>query len=233
MKYAVRKKPYTHRKAVGAKVAKATKKYVKRVLDTAREDKFFDLNQAIAGGTVATDNSGSIVLMSGVQQGTTFATRVGEVIIGKSLEFRFDTTSIVNGINTANTFVNLRVVIFQDHQIRSSTLPAIADVLETVKYNSPINHVGLNAKRFHILLDKIFELDPNGWSVTATQSFAVATSQSSQQMHKKLKPSPKMTYTNASTGTDLNQIYILYLSDAVTAQAPIVNCYSRLIFEDA
>lgn len=230
-------KKYAHKKVVTGskpKVAKAVKKYVKRIMDNDREDKYFDLSQVIASSTSATNNAGSVVNMTSVLQGITFAGRIGEVINAKSLEVRFDTTSCyqssnVGGIPTLGT--NLRVIIFQDHQIKSSTVPAVSDILETVVYNSPINHISLNARRLHILMDKIFELDPNVLD-TFTGAYAIYTTQTSQMMHKKFKPSQKITFTNATTGSDLNNIYILYISDQAT-NSPSVNCYSRLIFEDA
>lgn len=212
-----------YRRKPKGKISKVTKRYVKRVLDNAREDKYIDLSQTIALNTAATDNAGSIVLLSGCSQGTTFGTRVGETISAKFLEFRLD--CYPNGAQTNAT--NLRIIVFQDRQIRTSTLPTVSDVLETVTYNSPINHVAINAKRFRILFDKDFELDPwaSGSGVSTTQSF--------QQIKKRYKLGTRIVYSNSSTGTQRNNVYVLYISDKATAAAPAVNMYSRITFEDA
>lgn len=219
----------------------AVKKYVKKVMDHAREDKYLDLSQTIAAGTVATDNAGSTVLLSGMSEGTAFNTRVGEVIQPKSLEVRIDCAAFVQDMEAGGTpnvpfDTNLRVIIFRDMQIRSSTLPTVADVLETVAYNAPHNHIGKNAGRFKILMDKMFELDPIQKGIVSTTNWAQSTNfttQSYQRLHRKFKLSGKIVYTNSSTGTEKGNIYILYLSDQATATAPSINVYSRLIFEDA
>lgn len=219
------------RKRGRKKVGKAVKKYVKRTLDLIREDKYFDLSQTIASGTVATDNAGSVVLLSGVQAGTTFATRIGEVISAKSISWTIDVQAFKSVYATAaDVFVtNLRVIVFQDMEIRSSTLPTVADVLETVAYNSPFNHIGVNARRFKILWDKLYELGPYIGTVGATLLSNMITRDSI----KKRKLKGKIVYTNSSTGTQKGNIYVLFLSDQATAKAPAVNMYSRLLFEDA
>lgn len=230
-------KKYAHKKVTHqpkAKVALATKKYVKRVIDNRCEHKVFDLAQTIASGTVATNNSGSVVCMSAVAEGNAYNQREGEVIQAKSFEIKLDATSVAETNPAGFPFVtNLRVIIFQDHQIKSSTVPAVADVLEAVAYNSNISHISINARRFHILCDKWLSLDPNFFSGTATQTASTFTTQTCQTLHKKMKPSQKITFTNSTTGADLNNIYIMYLSDQATVNAPSVNVYSRLIFEDA
>lgn len=202
------------------KVAKATKKYVKRVLDNSREDKYFDLNNTFAGGTAASDNTGSIVLLSGISAGTGFANRIGEQVNAKSLKVRMTAEPAYAGGGTTPVLTKLRCIIFMDTQIRTSTLPTVADVLEAVAYNSAINHVAVNARRFRILSDRIIHMVINNDS--ALNIFV-----------KQWKLKSKINYTNTSTGTQRNNIYVLYLSDQATATAPAVNLYSRLTFEDA
>lgn len=79
-------------------------------------------------------------------------------------------------------------------------------------------------------MDKIFELDPNCANATNGQG-NIYTNQTAQAMHKKFKLRGRMTFTNATTGADLNNVYVLYISDQTNS--PSVNLYSRLIFEDA
>lgn len=212
------------------RMAKAVIKLVDRKIHANEENKYFDLSQVIAAGTVATNNAGSIVLLSGIQQGQTFATRIGEIVSPQSIEFRFDTTAFQTQSLISS---NLRVIIFQDRQIRTSTLPTVADVLETVVFNSPLNHINVNSKRFNILMDKVMTLDPNTFNPGSGVALAVWTTQTSQRMTKRIRLSGKIYYTNATTGTERNNMYILYLSDQFAATSPSVNCYSRLIFEDA
>jgi len=208
------------RKAVASK---AVKKYVKKVLDDAREDKYIDLRQAIALDTAATDNVGSVVLLSGCSQGTTFATRIGEAIKAKSLEFRYDTAAS----DDTTDIVKFRVIVFQDRQIRTSTLPLVADVLEDVQYDSAINHVAVNAGRFKILHDNLHIMGPQ---ITAGDKTLV-------YRRKKIKLNSKIVYSNSSTGTQKNNIFVLLLSNGTAASnnpmPPPFNMYSRVTFEDA
>lgn len=222
-----------NKKKLAPNTAKAVGKIVDKKIHANEEDKYFDLSQVIASGTAVTNNAGSIVLLSGVLQGVTFATRVGEMINPRKLELRIDATSFPSTANAAVFDTNFRIIVFQDRQIRTSTLPTVADVLETVAYNSPFNHVGINSKRFHILMDRWISLDPNFYDAVANTGIALFDTQTSQKLHKVIKLKSKIAYTNASTGTERNNIYILYLSDQATGTAPSINVYSRLIFEDA
>lgn len=230
---------YRKKRASGAykrkarKVAKSTKMYVKKVLDSAREDKYIDLSQTIAEGTAATDNAGSVVLLSPCSQGLTGSNRIGEVIMAKTLDFNFDCESWYNDGSVQITDTKFRVIVFQDRMIRSSTLPAVSDILETVAWNAPINRVACNTKRFRILMDKIFDLDPKYNNPTATQAVTNYTSQSSQMIRKHFKLRNKIVYSGASTSTQKNNVYVMYLSDRATAQAPSASMYSRITFEDA
>lgn len=218
----------TFKGKTGAKPSKAVKKYVKRVMDNDKEDKYLDLAQIIAQATAATDTTGSVVLLSGMSQGLTFATRIGEVINAKSLEFRYDTRHGGGGAGLVDTM--FRIIVFQDRQIRTSTLPLVADILETVVYNSPLNHIMKNASRFNILHDSLHQLSPIS-SVTGQSE------SSFQSIKKSFKLNNKIVYTNTSTGTERNNVYVMYLSSGTTVgtptNSPPINFYSRLIFEDA
>lgn len=227
-----RKKRAFKRKA--RKVAKSTKQYVKKAMDRGKEDKYIDVNQVIAESTAATDNVGSVVLLSPCSQGLTGGNRIGEVIMAKHLNFTLDVESYYNdasGLQITDT--KLRVIVFQDRMIRSSTLPSVSDVLETVAYNSPINRVASNTKRFRILMDKLFDLDPKYNNPTATQAVTIYSPQTSQLIRKFCKLNNKIIYSGATTSTQKNNVYVLYLSDRSTAHAPAVNMYSRITFEDA
>nr|DAD57311.1 MAG TPA: capsid protein [Cressdnaviricota sp.] len=213
---------YAKRKYVAKapKVTIATKKYVKRVMDKADEDKYYDFSLNIAGGTVSTSTTGSVTLMSGVQQGLTVGGRIGEVISPKSLAVRIVTASLGNVAD----YTSLRCIIFQDRQIRTSTLPTISDLLENVSTLSCLNHAGLNASRFNILIDHLFLLNQN------TPTVGIDGSRSS--LFKTFKLSGKICYTNPTTGTEKGNIYVALLSDSATINAPAFNIYSRLLYED-
>lgn len=221
-----------HKKKLAPSTAKAVGKIVEKHIHANEENKYFDLSQVIAAGNIATNSAGSVVLISGVQQGQSFATRIGETLSPVKLELRFD-CSAFQFAGSVPFDTNLRLIIFQDRQIRTSTLPTVVDILETVVYNSPLNHIGINAKRFNILVDKIFQMDPAQVVNTTTQALTIWTNQTSQRMTKMIKLRGKIVYTNATTGTERNNIYVMYLSDQITGQSPLVNLYSRLIFEDA
>lgn len=213
-----------NKKKLAPSTAKAVGKIVDRKIHRAAENKYFDLNQIIAASTVATDNTGSVVLLSGVVESTpgAFNTRTGEVINPISLEFRYDFLS--SGTTTYPYM--FRIIIFQDRQIRTSTLPLVADVLEAVLYNSPLSHIGINAGRFKILYDHLWDcpIPIDGVNV-------------SPSVHKTIKLKGKICYTNATTGTQKNNIYVLYLSNGnsstgIPVNSSNMNFYSRLKFED-
>lgn len=217
----------SRRRPMKGKVSKPVKKYVKKVLDDRVENKYLDLVQNIAAASAATDTTGSVVLLSGMSQGLTFATRIGETVVPKWLELRYDTKD--GGGVTVDAVTMFRVIVFRDNQIRTSTLPAVTDVLEAAAYNSPINHVAINASRFTILHDRLHEMPPIEASQISDTSF--------QSVNKKIKLRGKIVYTNASTGTQKGNIYVLYISNGLTSgtprNSPPINMYSRLVFEDA
>lgn len=221
------KRKQGYKKKKNPKASNAVKKYVKKVLDAKVEDKFLDLVQNVAAATAATDTTGSVVLLSGMSQGTSYSTRLGESVNTKLLEVRYDTQHGGGGAGLLPTY--FRVIVFRDMQIRSSTLPSVTDVLETAAYNSPLNHIAINASRFRILHDRLHQLDPILSGANSANSC--------QQVIRKIKLYGKIIYTNSSTGTQKGNVYVLYISSGTVAgtptNSPPINMYSRLIFEDA
>lgn len=201
-------------------VPKAVKRYVQKKIERDAEDHYFDFQGGVANASI----TGSIQVLSAVAQGDGFAARTGEVINPISLQIRGD----IKGSDTATTSYNVRIIVFQDKQIRSSALPTAADVLEDVSGNtddvfSPLNHVSLNAKRFNILMDRTYLVDPRA------PNYYTKDSAQRLVLFKKLRG--KIVYTNTSTGTQKGNIYMLILSDTAT-NGPSVNFWSRLRFDD-
>lgn len=104
------------------------------------EDKYMDTSI-----TIAPDNTGIVTLLSGIAQGLTDVTRIGNKLRVKDIYARLSTT--INALSGA-TFV--RVILFSDKECASAT-PAVTDVLQSASHLSPINRD--NSDRFVIIKD--------------------------------------------------------------------------------
>lgn len=200
-------------------VPKAVKKYVQKRIEHDAEDHYFDVTASQGAGGANYSSAGTVEVLSAVAQGDSYSGRTGEQINPKSLMIRFYAQGNPSWTNPSN----LRVIVFQDMQIRSSTLPTVADILETTSYISDINHIAVNAKRFRILMDRHVVLDP-----TAANLYADG---SGINFNLSRKLNGKITYTNSSTGTQKGNIFMLVISDQAT-NTPGFTYYSRLVFDE-
>lgn len=196
---------YQKRYSVGQLAAKAYKaaKYVASVVNVER--KFFDVtNTGLSPSTV-----GSVYPLSQIGVGDTFNTREGNSI--KALN---EYIQLSAQLNTAAEATFLRCILFMDNENNGST-PAVADVLESVGYLSPINHV--NGTRFTILRDCRIILTKTG-------------NAKEYKIYKKLGSHIKWSGSNG-TDTKEGHLYLLLLSDQAT-DTPSVNFLARMRFID-
>lgn len=177
------------------------------------EKKAFDV---INSGT-SIDYNGTVVNLSAIAQGDNYNDRTGNSILAKSLQFRYTFTADATVSTTS-----VRVIIFQD-TMSLGTVPAPGDVLTTVGASHTIcscySRIFSLQHRFKILYDKV-----QGLSNTSAQLFNAS---------EYLPLNDHIKYTGTA-GTDeaRNQLYVLFLSQRVTSNLPIVQYHSRLLYYD-
>lgn len=181
-------------------------KYLKSVINVER--KYIDYNQAPAQITT----TGTVLLLSGANQGTDYNQRDGLSAKMVSLNCRY-TCELPSGFASPEGQY-IRLIWFIDQETGT---PAVSDVLETTSIVSPLNH--LNGKRFSILYDKVHFLSIAGQTGIQRSMF--------KRMQSHLK------WSNATTGLKEGHVYVLLLSDASTAGTePFVSFYNRIRFID-
>lgn len=208
------------------KVSNAVKSYVKAKLDADVEDKYYvtnQLNVAGAGGPV--DNSaGSFQNLTGMAQGLTNITRLGNKINPKSLDVWVQARHTQIGV-AGDTLV--RVLIFMDHDIEA-VQPTSELVLNSTSQGttnfviSPYieNNV---PSRFTIMLDRLLKLELNG-------------SPMAHLHHHFSKSDLRQITFNTNAGIiGKGTVRSLLLSQHADndADIPEVGIQSRLVYEDA
>lgn len=147
--------------------------------------------------------------MTQIATGDTYNTREGLSI--KAISFLLRLSAVLNAA-AEQTF--LRIMIISDTEQRG-TMPTGAEVLETVDYLSPMNH--LNGLRFRMILDHTMNLTK---TVNAKQ----------YQRYSKFSQHIKFSDVNA-TDTKEGNLYLVLLSDQAT-NVPTVDFNFRLRFID-
>jgi len=126
----------------------ATKRFVRQAVLGESEKKFLDTTIA---GTVS--DVGSVVHLTAISRGNGVSARDGNRIRGLDWDMRLnfiagDPTNII------------RVIVFQDIQSSGSN-PGIANLLETIDANSPLNNINV-PRRFKIMSDRMINLHQAG-----------------------------------------------------------------------
>jgi len=162
-----------------------------RAIERKIEDKFITTS---ATATAITD-SGTITELFPLVQGDDFGQRNGNKVQARWMEFRAE----MRGVGSSST---LRVIIFRDNQQQADTDPTIAQVLQSVSFLSPINHI--NRQRFYILRDMSYTLNLS--SANAVISVV-----------QYIKLNFEQRYNGAAaTDIDKNGIYLLLLGSNVS-----------------
>lgn len=172
------------------------------------EHKFID-----SSNTTALSSAGSVILLSGVAQGTTDITRIGNSLIFQDLVFNYD----IEASNLVFT-TNVRVMLIIDKEL-DGALPTAANILQAVNVRSPMNMDF--SKRFVVLKSKNHAFSLNGSSTVA------------KKIYVKL---PFHGYYDGATAAvgdcKENQILLLLVSDQPT-NTPSISYYSRIKFTDS
>jgi len=178
-----------------------------------------EIKLATSTGSFSTNNlssqTGSIVPLLNIPQGTTNITRIGQEVKLKNMQMR-----LALATNTSTVRCLIRFVIVQDKlQIPGST-PLISDVL-----NGDGPYVGwnpLNKNRFAILLDKFVNIDNQN------------VPQAAFTIKKAMNKTVKFTGTGA-TAMQKNGLYAFAISDkdiVTPASWPLVNFTTQFTYTD-
>lgn len=208
------------------RVSKAVKNYVKAKLDADVEDKYFVTNQLnVAGVAGPVDNSaGSFQNLTGMVQGTTNITRLGNKINPKSLDVWVQARHTQIGV-AGDTLV--RVIIFMDHDLEA-VQPTSAGVLNdtSIATNNFViaPYIENNVpQRFTIMLDRLLKLELNGSPLAF--------------LHHRFNKSDLRQITFGTNGAIIGKgtVRSLLLSQQADndADIPEVGITSRLVYEDA
>nr|UOF80765.1 capsid protein [Cressdnaviricota sp.] len=171
------------------------------------ESKFADLGVT----TLNPSNTGGLTYLSGVAQGTTNITRVGNSLLAKSVLINIQCV-----INASATNTVVRLVLFVDHDNQGAD-PAVTTVLQSADSRAFINR--LQGKRFSVLKDWQYVLN------TSTNA------QVNDKVYLKLHHHIKYGGTDATVASALQgNVFLLSISDqAVNTPTVIVNSRLRYI----
>lgn len=129
-------------------VAAAAWKGVKQIKSIINSEKHFHT----VGSAPVIDNSGSVLNLTSIAQGDTIQTRTGNSIFIRSISMKFNPYTLQTGVAT-----HLRLMLIQDNQQVSDTVPSIPEMLESVDVLSHLKVQTLG--RFSVLWDKNVLLD--------------------------------------------------------------------------
>lgn len=96
-------------------------------------------------------NTGTVTYLSGIAQGVTDITRIGNKILFKDIMWRMQAS-----INDTALTSALRIIVFSARQV-NGVLPTVAEVLQTVSQLAPLNRD--NTKQYVIIKDYLWSLN--------------------------------------------------------------------------
>lgn len=165
-------------------------------------------------GPIIVTSAGRIDCISLIAQGLTDITRVGNSILGASLQLRKNV--VVSAVDPSQT---LRMILFLDKNNANGTLPLVTDVLTTADISSMSNIN--NNDRFVILRDSVVTVSTSGDNKNYEKFYVDLT-----RLHIKFDGTAA---TQASAAE--NHIYVLLISD-VAVNGPTVTVGNRIAFYD-
>lgn len=165
-------------------------------------------------GTDTPGTTATLQFITPLQQGNSDITRIGDTISPKSV--------CINGEVWAHAGVNfdiMRVMLIQDRENRGA-LPSATDILAVGDTRSHRNLV--YSKRFKVLRDRHFTLDPSGMTVKSWKWYV--------PLFKAMKYG-----SNNGDVTDAreNSLFVLYVAKDNTANKSTISFKSRVIYTDA
>lgn len=191
----------------------ATQKYVKRMISKESETKFHDLSDYVN----AIDNTGTVVRLTGVQQGITDSTRIGDKLTLRALKYKLFLT-------IADTYNIFRVIMFQWYVNTTLRVPQYADIMQeaggaVTSWLSPITYDYEN--QHHVISDKIYTVDS-----VKNQTFFV-------NRKFRMKYIRKTINFTAAGAEGSNHLYMLIVSDSAAIAHPTWSIQSRTYYDDA
>lgn len=196
-----------------ATVPKAVRAYVKSQQTRQLETKYYN----IFDQTLSPDWSGTLFDLTGnIATGTTVATRVGDAVTLREIDWRGIITS-------ADTHNFVRVALFQWRADTSVDTPTAGSVLETV--NDVLAPVTLwnwdRRAEYKVLWDKTYYLD--------------SADDTAVQFSGKIGPRKLKTpiHYNPGYNTGMNHVFLMVISDSSAISHPQVNWDMRLKYKDA
>lgn len=191
---------------------------VKKLINANIETKYKDVNL----GTFSFDNTGTVVQINNISQGTTDSTRVGDEIRLRRVSIH---GQVVQGAVTVPTNVRIMLVQLKD-QVGTSLTQAM--VLQHTASNQEIMNspYRYDAKFIHVLKDIKMTITPYNFYAVNTQQFF--------RINHVFKKNAICQYDAGSATNCDNSIFLLFTSDkgAIDPQPTITFC-SRIEYKDA
>lgn len=160
-------------------------------------------------------NTGTVTYLSGIAQGITDITRVGNKILIKDILVRLQITHNPAGSVPSS----MRIIFFASRQV-NGVLPTIAEVLQSASQLSPLNRD--NTKQYVILKDYLFSTIPATETDIMVRKFYKIVN-----WHAFYDGT-----TNAIGDAEENHLFFLAISD-VGADGPELVVDSRIKFYDS
>lgn len=198
-------------KSTGRKLNQRQKRQVKRIVSRRLEKKEFPF--FIVNG--AASSAGTIVDLSAIPVNTGNASRIGNAVTLKNIEFRFSFAA-------ADATQVCRLIIFQWKNDSGPDPPSVAELIQDTVNNPWLGDYRYDERtEFNILYDGMLFLDTTGNGVGGTHIIVKS---------RKYKKDVDFN-TGATTGN--NKIYALYISDSSAVTHPVFNMYGTITYTDA
>lgn len=160
--------------------------------------------------TPTVDTTGTVTHLTGIAVGDGDNQRTGNSIFVRGMYIRFSMK--INAVATASL---IRILLVRDRQQVADTVPTIADVLEAVTPNAPLNSNSVG--KYDILWDRVV---------------ALQLANLDNKFLTKFIPCRSHVRFNGTAGTDIqrNGVYLMIFSN--DANAPTVTYSSRITYHD-
>lgn len=201
----------------GPKLSSRQKSEVKRLITNRQEIKHFD----VASAAAQIDRGSQLTQLSTIPQGAGVSARVGDELLVKRLEFRFDGWYVIGATQSQHAF---RLIIFRWNLDTGVSTPSLGSIIAgAATINDICAPYDFNAKNqgdFTVLYDKMYSLGSTAQGVVRQLNIPV---------NRKMDFDPG---TTAASG----HLYALLIGDDVTgAHTPDIQVQwqSRVFYTDA
>lgn len=215
--YKKRKGYYTRKsKKNYGSVSKPIKKYVKKVMSKAIEQKHTD---ATWTAVPQSSTCAFLAITSLITQGVQYLQRIGDKIRLKKLKIRVQ----LDAADSSNAF---RIIVFRWKQDTSTVAPTAADLLD-LQYADGTQYCYLNPegalvekKPYEILWDKTYEL-------------ILGTNTAVRNVFKTINLKDALLQFRGTSVNGVGHLYVMTVSDSGTATHPSITGVCTTYFTDA